>query len=60
MNDVVTRTEPAAAIDSGLVGLVGVAAYFRIAADPAALARELAMGERQAEAEDVVRAAQLL
>jgi ATP-binding cassette, subfamily B, bacterial HlyB/CyaB len=46
--------------DSGLQGLAGIAAYFRIPADPAHLARELALGERPAEAADIVRAAGLL
>ncbi|MFO1150423.1 MAG: type I secretion system permease/ATPase [Alsobacter sp.] len=47
--------------DSGLRGLAGVAAYFRIPADPAQLARELALGaDRHAEAEDLVRAAKLI
>lgn len=46
--------------DSGLHGLAGLAAYFRIPADPAHLARELALGNRSAGAEDIVRAAKLL
>ncbi|WP_406855969.1 type I secretion system permease/ATPase [Alsobacter sp. KACC 23698] len=50
-------TEGALKPDSGLHGLAGIAAYFRIPADPAHLARELALGERAAEADDIVRAA---
>lgn len=46
--------------DSGLVGLCGIAAYFRVAADPLLLRRELALGGRDATAEDIVRAANLL
>jgi subfamily B ATP-binding cassette protein HlyB/CyaB len=46
--------------DSGLEALTGVAAYFRIPADPRALARELALGESLAGPEDVVRAAALI
>jgi subfamily B ATP-binding cassette protein HlyB/CyaB len=45
---------------SGLHGLTGIAAYFRIPADPRYLARELALGERDATAEDIVRAATIL
>src|SRR5690242_10743176 len=46
--------------DSGLTALVGVAAYFRIPADASHLARELAVGDRTASAEDVVRGARVL
>ena len=46
--------------DSGLISLCGIATYFRIPSDPHHLARELALGERTAEARDLVRAAQFL
>lgn len=47
--------------DSGLIALTGVAAYFRIAADPIALARDLGLSEETpSTAEDVVRAARRL
>ena len=47
--------------DSGLHGLAGIAAYFRVAADPNHLARQLALSaERQASAEELVRAASLI
>lgn len=54
-------TDPApVSPDAGLHGLAGIAAYFRIPADPIHLARELALGDRPAEAPDIVRAAKLL
>jgi ATP-binding cassette, subfamily B, bacterial HlyB/CyaB len=43
--------------DSGLRALASVAGYFRIPADPIHLRRELALGERETEPEDVARAA---
>jgi ATP-binding cassette, subfamily B, bacterial HlyB/CyaB len=46
--------------DSGLVALCGIAAYFRVPADPVFLARELALGDKKADAQSVVRASQLL
>ncbi len=49
--------EPAAAPDPGLLGLCLIAGYYRIAADPAQLKHELAISGREAEAEDIVRAA---
>ncbi len=38
-------------LDPGLRALCGIAAYYRIGADPVQLARELALGARQAERE---------
>ncbi|TBW32801.1 type I secretion system permease/ATPase [Siculibacillus lacustris] len=53
--------DPTAASDSGLIGLCGVAAFFRIPADAAALRRDLAIaGEARADADQVVRAARIL
>jgi subfamily B ATP-binding cassette protein HlyB/CyaB len=49
-----------AMVDSGLIALCGVAAFFRIPSNPGQLARELALGSRFAEPEDIVRAAKLL
>src|SRR6266446_3972103 len=46
--------------DTGLIALVMVAGYYRIAADPAQLHRQLALGQQDAGAEDIVRAANLL
>jgi len=59
MADGSNNGSPAAHL-SGLHGLTGVAAYFRIPADPYHLARELALGERDATAEDILRAAALI
>ncbi|MBB4197748.1 type I secretion system permease/ATPase [Rhodoblastus sphagnicola] len=52
------RPEPLHA--SGLAALCGIAAYYRIAADPAHLAKELALGQSEAAAGDLVRAARLI
>jgi subfamily B ATP-binding cassette protein HlyB/CyaB len=46
--------------DSGLVCLALVAGYYRIAADPQQLKRQLAITGRMAQAEDLVRAANFL
>jgi len=56
-----TITQHAAALPpSGLEALCGIAAYYRIGADPAALRRELALGEREAQPDDILRAAQMI
>ncbi|PWB84598.1 MAG: type I secretion system permease/ATPase [Methylocystaceae bacterium] len=47
-------------IDSGLQALCGIAAYYRIAADPMHIRRELALPDGPASSQDVVRAAQLI
>lgn len=59
MNDVAFATAPAERVDTGLRAICAIAGYYRIAADAAHLARELALGERVAEAQDLVRAARL-
>ncbi|MCB1549917.1 MAG: type I secretion system permease/ATPase, partial [Hyphomicrobiaceae bacterium] len=46
--------------DAGLICVAMLAAHYRIAADPFQLSHELALGERKAEAEDLVRAARHL
>ncbi len=46
--------------DPGLVGLAMIAAFYRIAADPAQLRHQLALCGRLASAEDLVRGANLL
>ena len=51
---------PAPAVDSGLMGLALIAGYYRIAADPAQIKHQLAMIGRFADAEDLVRGANLL
>jgi subfamily B ATP-binding cassette protein HlyB/CyaB len=45
------------AIDGGLLSLTLVAGYYRIASDPAQMAHDLGLGQRAANAEDIVRAA---
>ena len=47
-------------LDGGLAGLALVAGYYRIAADPAQLRHQLALTGRLADAEDLVRGANLL
>jgi membrane fusion protein, hemolysin D len=46
------------ALDSGLLALCGVAAYFHVVADPAGLRRDLGLVDRKAEESDLLRAAQ--
>ena len=60
MNETVSEEPANVRLDSGLVAIAGVAAYYRTPADPIALARELALGERTATSEDLVRAARIL
>jgi ATP-binding cassette, subfamily B, bacterial HlyB/CyaB len=45
---------------SGLHALCGIAAYYRIAADPAYLQRELALEAGEVRSEDILRAARLI
>jgi len=45
-------------LDPGLRALCGIAAYYRIGADPARLAHELGLGDREADEFDLIRAAQ--
>src|SRR4029077_8099930 len=47
-------------LDRGLRALCGIAAYYRIGADPLQLARELALGAREADEGDIIRAARLV
>ena len=51
---------PTEGLDSGLAGLSLIAAYYRIAADPAQLRHQLAVTGRTAGADDLVRGANLL
>jgi subfamily B ATP-binding cassette protein HlyB/CyaB len=46
--------------DSGLAGLALIAGYYRIAADPMQLSHQLALTDRYADAEDIVRGANIL
>ncbi len=47
-------------LDYGLRALTGIAGFYRIAADPIALGRELALGEKQSDERDILRAANLV
>ncbi len=47
-------------LDYGLRALTGIAGFYRIAADPVALGRELALGEKQSDERDILRAAKLM
>jgi ATP-binding cassette, subfamily B, bacterial HlyB/CyaB len=65
MTDVSTKPEasvqpPAQSVDCGLAGLALIAGYYRIAADPAQLCHQLALTGRTADAEDLMRGANLL
>ena len=51
---------PSLDFDSGLRALCGIAAYYRIAAEPSLLQREFALGGRVAEMPDLLRAAKRL
>ena len=48
---------PAPGIDAGLCALCAIAAYYRIAADPTRMQRELALAGREAAPNDLLRAA---
>ena len=61
MNQTVSPAEAVPLIaPSGLAALCGIAAYYRIAADPAHLAKELALQGGEAGDRDIVRAARLI
>ncbi|TPN94154.1 type I secretion system permease/ATPase [Mesorhizobium sp. B1-1-5] len=51
---------PAERLDSGLRALCGIAAFFRIAADPTHLEKQLALSGRSASEKDLVRAARMI
>ena len=48
------------ALDAGLRALSGIAAYYRIGADPKQIRRELDLGDRAADDFDLIRAAQMI
>ena len=50
----------ATSVDGGLRALCGIAAYYRIGADPVQLARELALLGREADEADLIRAARII
>ena len=60
MNDRVEPSVIAAPVDTGLRAICGIAGYYRIAADPHQLERELALTGRLSNEDDLVRAARLL
>ncbi|MDE3238079.1 MAG: type I secretion system permease/ATPase [Paracoccaceae bacterium] len=55
--DICAEAGGRAAVDAGLVALAMIAAYYRIAADPAQMAHDLALGGHRAAPEDLLRAA---
>jgi ATP-binding cassette, subfamily B, bacterial HlyB/CyaB len=58
MNQAAAPTSDAKPIDAGFRALCGIAAYYRIGADPLQLQRELALEDRDADEVDLIRAAQ--
>src|SRR5271165_2001333 len=60
MNQTAPPSGDATALDAGLRAFCGIAAYYRIGADPVQLARELALGDREADEFDLIRAARLI
>ena len=61
MNQTVPPDHSTGSLEStGLRALCGIAAYYRVAADPAHLAKELALPPVEASAQDLVRAANLI
>jgi subfamily B ATP-binding cassette protein HlyB/CyaB len=60
MNQTVLVSSSATPVDAGLRALCGIAGYYRIGADPAQLARELALHERKADESDLVRGARII
>ena len=57
-----TKENPAPSnrIDTGLLALCGIASFFRIATDPNRIRRELNLHDRDATAEDLIRASRLI
>ena len=65
MTDAITEPDaptqpPEQALDAGLSALALISGYYRIAADPAQLSHQLALTGRLANAEDIVRGANIL
>jgi len=60
MNQPTSIDAEATPVDAGLRALCGIAAFYRIAADPAQLGRELALQGRLANESDIVRAAGMI
>ena len=60
MNDTAAPLEISTPVDTGLRALCGIAAYYRIAADPVHLQRELALIGRPAGPTDLIRAGKMI
>jgi ATP-binding cassette, subfamily B, bacterial HlyB/CyaB len=60
MMEIARPPSEATLLDRGLRALCGIAAYHRISADPVQLARELALGGREADEAALIRAAKLI
>ncbi len=60
MNDASVPINIAQPVDAGLRALCGIAAYYRIAADPVHLQRELALLGREAGVTDLLRAGKMI
>src|ERR1700728_3399555 len=60
MNHDVPSEPDATPLDAGLRALCGIAAYYRVAADPGHLSRELALQDRPADEYELVRAAMMI
>ena len=57
MNARASTTEETVPVDTGLMSLCGIAGFYRISADPAHLAIDLALLNRRANIQDILRAA---
>jgi ATP-binding cassette, subfamily B, bacterial HlyB/CyaB len=60
MKETAPPSSLATPLDPGLRALCGIAAYYRIGADAAQLARELALTDRAADEFDLIRAARIM
>src|SRR5277367_2852574 len=60
MNQALPSESDTVPLDAGLRALCGIAAYYHVAADPAHLSRELALQDRAADENEIVRAAMLI
>ena len=60
MNDASMLAKTGQPVDTGLRALCGIAAYYRIAADPLHLQRELALIGRPASGDDLIRASRII
>ena len=60
MMETAPSVSEATPLDAGLRALCGIAAYYRIGADPVQLARELALRDREADESDLIRAARMV